>query len=319
MASNFADRLLDAINKKQNPSIVGLDTTFHNIPSFICEEQKNKFGPSFEAIGASIFEFNKKIIDAVADLVSAVKQQMAFYEKYGPFGVKAFIDTSEYAKKRGLIVVEDAKRNDIGSTAQAYSDGHLGTVEFWDGLRKPCIDVDCITVNPYLGSDGINPFVEDVKKYGKGIFVLVKTSNPSSGEFQDIKTESGKLNFVVMAENVSKWGEGTEGEKGYRSVGAVVGATYPQQAKIIRQIIPKAIFLVPGYGAQGGGAKDVMPCFNKDGYGALIHSARGIIFAYQTEKYKTKQEDFDKAAKAAAEDMKEDISKALKDAGIFPW
>lgn len=313
----FADRLLDKIDEKQNPSVVGLDPRFENIPEFIRNEKKEKYGATFKGIAASILEFNKRIIDAIKDTVPAVKPQMAFYEKYGHFGVKTFMDTAKYAKKRKLIVIEDAKRNDIGPTALAYAQGHLGEVEFWDGNRS-VFDVDCITVTPYLGSDGVTPFIEQVKNFGKGIFILVKTSNPSSGEFQDIKTVGGDPNFIVMAKNVDRWGEGTEGKRGYKSVGAVVGATYPEQAKSLREIMPKSIFLIPGYGAQGGGADDVIPCFNKDGYGGIVNSSREIIFAYQ-KKPEFGPEKFDEAAGKAAEEMKAAISGALKKAGISPW
>jgi orotidine-5'-phosphate decarboxylase len=320
MASlNFADRLIEAIDKKKNPSCVGLDPSFSNMPAQILQEQKAKHGATFDAIGASIFEFNRGIIDAVKDIVPAVKPQIAFYEKYGVPGVKAFADTVDYAKKAGLLVIADAKRNDIGSTAQAYSDGFLGASEFWDGKREKVFDTDALTVNAYLGFDGVKPFVEDVKKNGKGIFILVKTSNPSSGDLQDIVTKEGVTNYVKMAENVNKWGEGTKGSRGYRSVGAVVGATYPAEAEKLRSIMKESIFLVPGYGAQGGGAADVVPCFNTDGYGAIVNSARGIIFAYQSEKYKTSPEKFDAAAGKAAEDMREDIAKALRGNKKYPW
>lgn len=313
---NFADRLLEAIEKKQNPSVVGLDPRLKQIPSFIKEEQVAKSGRTFEAAANSIFEFNKKIIDAVKDTVPAVKPQMAFYENYGAHGVRAFQQTVEYAKKAGLLVIEDAKRSDIGSTAQAYADGHLGRVDLF-GEEKPGHDVDCMTVNAFLGTDGVQPFIDMIKKYGKGIFVLAKTSNPSSGEIQDLKTE-GKTIYEVMGELVNKWGEGTEGSRGYSSVGAVVGATYPEQAVTLRKLMAKSIFLVPGYGAQGGGADDVVPSFNKDGFGAIVNSSRGIIFAYEKSE-KFKEDKFELASRQAAGDMKESITKALKKAGICAW
>jgi orotidine-5'-phosphate decarboxylase len=315
----FADRLMDTIEKKQNPSDVGLDPRFESIPESIRNEQRGKYGETFEAVGASIYEFNRGIIDAVKDIVPAVKPQMAFYEQYGYHGVKAFMDTAEYARKSGLIVIGDVKRNDIGSTARAYSDGHLGTVEFWNGQRAKSFDVDAITVNAYLGSDGVKPFVEDVKNHSKGIFVLVKTSNPSSGELQDLVTQGGETNYVVMARNVHAWGDGTQGERGYQSVGAVVGATYPKDAEVLRGVMPKSYFLVPGYGAQGGGAADAMPSFNKDGYGAIVNSSRGIIFAYQKGPFKRAPEEYAAAAAASAQAMKDDLTKAMKEAGICPW
>ena len=313
---NFADRLLDAIEKKQNPSVVGLDPRLKQIPSFIRDEQVSKFGKTFEAAASSIFEFNKKIIDAVKGIVPAVKPQMAFYENYGSEGVRAFQKTVEYAKKNGLLVIEDAKRSDIGSTAQAYADGHLGRVSLF-GEEAPSHDVDCITVNAFLGIDGVQPFIDAAKKYGKGIFVLAKTSNPSSGEIQDLKSGE-KTIYEIMAGLVNKWGQGTEGSKGYSPIGAVVGATYPEQAVILRKLMPKSIFLVPGYGAQGGGASDTVPCFNKDGFGAIVNSSRGIIFAYEKSE-KHKEDQFEFAAAEAASAMKEDLTKALKQAGICAW
>jgi len=310
----FADRLIKAIEKKQNPSIVGLDPRLEQIPSFIKEEMIKKYGKTFEAAAESIIFFNKKIIDAVKDIVPAVKPQIAFYEKYLAPGIRAFKETVDYAKSKGLIVIEDGKRNDIGSTAQAYSEAHLGKVDLF-GEKVSAFDVDCITVNPYLGIDGIAPFIADVKKHGKGIFVLVKTSNPSSGDFQDLETKGKKI-YEVVADLVNKWNQDTIGNSGYGSVGAVVGATYPEEAVILRKLMPKSIFLVPGYGAQGGGAKDTIPCFNRDGYGAVINSSREIIFAYEKQK---READFDKAAKEAAVKMKDDLNNALKEAGIRAW
>ncbi len=313
---NFADRLLNKIDEKENPSVVGLDPRLKKIPSFIVEENISKYGKNFEAIGSIFFEFNKGLIDAIKDVVPAVKPQMAFYEQYGIYGFKSFVDTVNYAKKRGLLVIEDAKRNDIGSTAKAYSDGHIGMVDYFEGKEKS-LDVDCITVNPYLGSDGINPFIESIEKYDKGIFVLVKTSNPSSGEFQDLTNNKGVKNFITIAKNVDAWCKKTIGETGYGSVGAVVGATYPEQAIELRKVMEKSIFLVPGYGAQGGSAKDVLPCFNKDGQGAIINSSRGINFAYQNSGYK--EEDFEEASREAALKMRKDILTALKEGGICRW
>jgi orotidine-5'-phosphate decarboxylase len=312
---NFADRLLKAIEEKQNPSVIGLDPRIENVPSKIKDAAIKKYGNTKKAVAQAFLEFNKKIIDATCDIVPAYKPQMAFYEKYGVEGVQAFQETVAYIKSKGCIVIEDAKRNDIGSTAKAYSEGHLGVISLCDGSLVPSFDVDAITVNAYLGIDGVKPFIQDIEDRGKGIFVLVKTSNPSSGELQDKKLDSGKTIYENMAEVVSEWGKSSIGEKGYNSVGAVVGATYPGQAKILRKLMPNTIFLVPGYGAQGGGAKDVAPCFNKDGYGAIVNSSRGIIFAYQKDPWKQQygEENFDKAARAAALHMKEDIANALKE------
>lgn len=313
--NHYADRLLDAIEKKQNPGIVGLDPRLEQIPSFIKEDMVEKHGKTFEAAAESFLIFNKRIIDAVKDIVPAVKPQIAFYEKYLGPGIRTFVETVKYARKKGLVVIEDGKRNDIGSTAEAYSQGHLGKVDMF-GEPVSAIDVDCITVNPYLGIDGISPFIADVKAHGKGIFVLVKTSNPSAGDFQDLML-GGKRMYEIVAELVNKWNADTIGSRGYGSVGAVVGATYPQEAVVLRKIMPKSIFLVPGYGAQGGGAKDTVPCFNTDGYGAVVNSSREVIFAYQKGNHR--EEDFDNVARDAAQDMKDKLNAALKEAGKRAW
>lgn len=303
---NFADRLLEAIEKMENPSCIGLDPRIEDIPNFIRKENKRKYKDIKKAIARSFFDFNKMIIDATFDIVPAYKPQIAFYEKYGSEGVKALEDTVNYLKKKNKIVFVDAKRNDIGSTAEAYSSAFLSPSGF---------DVDALTVNPYLGIDGVKPFIEDAIKYGKGIFVLVKTSNPSSGDFQDKMLKNGKRLYEVVGKLVQKWGEGTEGKREYGIVGAVVGATYPNQAKILRKIMPKSIILVPGYGAQGGGARGAILNFNKDGQGAIVNNARGIIFAWKKEPYKNKfkPEEFHLAAREAALAMKKDLLQAFKD------
>jgi len=295
---NFADRLLEAIEKMENPSCLGLDTRIEDIPDFL------KKGD----VTSSFFNFNRMIIDATYDIVPAFKIQIAFYEKYRTEGIKAFEETINYLKNKNKIVFVDAKRNDIGSTAEAYSSAFLSPAGF---------NVDALTVNPYLGIDGVKPFIEDAIKYGKGIFVLVKTSNPSSGDFQDKVLENGERLYEAVGKMVNEWGEGSEGERGYGIVGAVVGATYPDQAGILRKIMPKSIILVPGYGAQGGGAQGAVLNFNKDGRGAIVHSARGIIFAWKNEPYKNKfkPEDFHLAAREAARAMKKDLSEALKNLG----
>jgi orotidine-5'-phosphate decarboxylase len=291
---NFADQLLEAIDKKQNPSVVGLDPRLEKIPEHVRKDKKT---------GKAILEFNKRVIDAVAPIVPAVKPQIAFYEKHGIDGLKAFIKTIKHAKKRGLVVIEDVKRNDIGSTAQAYAEAHLGKA----------FNGDAVTVNAYLGSDGVKPFAEKIK-HGKGFFVLVKTSNPSSTELQDKKLAGGNKVYEEMGKLVHEWGKNSVGANGYSAVGAVVGATFPKEAERLRQIMPNTPFLVPGYGAQGGGAKDVVPCFNDDGMGAIVNSSRGIIFAFQKHGG-----EFDEAASKAAQDMKEDLENALKNAGKWPW
>lgn len=291
---NFADTLMEAIDKKQNPSIVGLDPRIESVPDSV--KQGKTPAEAFLA-------FNKDIIDAVADIVPAVKPQNAFYEQYGVEGIKSYIETVKYAKSKGLVVVGDVKRNDIGSTAKAYAAAHLGEA----------FGFDAVTVNAYLGTDGIKPFLEKTPE-GKGLFVLVKTSNPSSGELQDKLLDDGRSVYEAMAELVDGWGKESLGSRGYNSVGAVVGATYPKEAELLRKIMPKTIFLVPGYGAQGGGADDVVPCFNSDGYGAIVNSSRGIIFAYQKQGG-----EHDEAAGKAAEAMREDLKKSLSKAGKWPW
>lgn len=326
--TNFADRLLDAIDEKQNPCCIGLDPRIKNIPQYIKNNAVELNGNNFIAVSQAFLDFNKGVIDATHDIVPAYKPQMAFYEQYGVYGVSAFEKTVEYIKKMGCIAIEDAKRNDIGSTSKAYADGHLGEVELCDSSSISSLGVDAMTVNAYLGSDCINPFVENCKKHGKGIFVLVKTSNPSSGELQDIKVGTDEeaeavgytpTIFTRMAELVDKWGQELVGKRGYSSVGAVVGATYPEQAKIARKLMSKAIILVPGYGAQGARGKDVLPNFNKDGQGAIVNSSRGIIFAYQREPFKRDEAEFDHAAKESALAMRDDIVSAMKEAGISRW
>lgn len=304
---NFADRLMGKIDKKKSHVCVGLDPRLNRIPEEIREKAVEKYGHTLKAVAESFLEFNKGIIDAVKDYAPIVKPQMAFYEQYGHQGVKAFEKTVLYAKKQGLLVITDAKRNDIGSTAKAYADGHLGSPDFWEGEVLES-KADSLTVTPYLGSDGIKPFVQSSLRYDKGIFTLVKTSNPSSGELQDLKTEEGELIYEKIAKLVAQWGEEVVGERGYSSIGAVVGATYPKEAKSLREIMKNNYFLVPGYGAQGGGAEDVLPCFNEDGYGAVVNSSRGIIFAYQNEEYSA---DYQKAAKEAVQQMRDDINITL--------
>jgi orotidine-5'-phosphate decarboxylase len=316
LTMNIADRLLAKIREKHNPCIVGLDPVIELIPDCIKKGRKDQKG-SFEAERDTIIEFNKRIINAVADIVPAVKPQVAFYEKYGSKGLEAFEETVRYARRKDLIVIEDAKRNDIGSTAEAYADGHLGRVPTIDGTLLPSLDADMITVSPYLGSDGIKPFVEVSKKYGKGIFVLVKTSNPSSAELQDRLIEGEGPLYEVVARFVSLVGKELIGTRGYSSIGAVVGATYPEEALRLRKIMPESIFLVPGYGVQGGKAEDVIPCFNDDGYGAVVNSSRGIVYAYSMEPYKSsfEPEEFHLASRQAAIDMRDSVVDALEKAG----
>jgi orotidine-5'-phosphate decarboxylase len=292
---NFADTLIDKI-KDTSPICVGLDPRYDQIPDHIKADAPTP--------GAAFYEFNKGIIDAVHDLVPVVKPQIAFYEMLGLDGLAALSRTIDYAKEKGLIVLLDAKRNDIGSTAQAYANAYLD--------EEGDFNADALTVTPYLGSDGIKPFTDMCLKNGKGLFVLVKTSNPSSGDIQDRKVdETGQTIYELMGQLVESWGSDLIGDSGYSSIGAVVGATYPDEAKKLRKLMPTNIFLVPGYGAQGGGAADVLPCFNEDGLGAIVNSSRGIIFAYEKDKNYS-PEQYGEAARAAVQAMKEDLEKALK-------
>ena len=310
MGKSFADRLLDTIDEKQNPSIVGLDPRIELIP----EHLKNKNHKNErEAVAEAFLKFNRLIVDVIYDIVPVVKLQVAFYEQYGHYGLLAFEETVEYAKAKGLLVIVDAKRNDIGSTAQAYANAYLGEVETCSGSAIPGFDVDAVTVNPYLGWDGIEPFVKACEEHNKGIFILVKTSNPSSKDLQDQEIGNCPV-FEEVAGLANQWGAGSEGSRGYRSIGAVVGATFPQQAKRLRALMSQCIFLVPGYGTQGASAKDVAPCFNSDGYGAVVNSSRGIIFAYMGDQWRSQYsaKQFDRAARSAAIDMRDRIRSVLK-------
>lgn len=243
--TNAMDKLIAKIKETNNPTVMGLDPRYDMIPESI----RAKYSNDIEGACKAIVEFNKCLIDSVCDIVPAVKPQIAFYEMFGVYGIKAFEETSKYAKEKGMIVIADIKRGDIGSTAEGYSNAFIGKTTIGD-KRVSIYDVDFITVNPYLGIDGVKPFIDDCKEYGKGIFILVKTSNKSSGELQDLKLEDGRTIYEKVAELVNYWGEDLVGEYGYSSVGAVVGATYPIQIKELREIMPKTYFLIPGYGAQ---------------------------------------------------------------------
>lgn len=297
------DRLIEKIKSTDNPSVAGIDTSFDYLP----ENVKSKCSSLSDA-AAAIVDFNAELIENLYKIVPAVKVQVAYYEMYGVEGMAAFKKTLEMAKERGLIVISDVKRNDIGSTATCYSNAYIGGVNV-GGKRFTAFESDFITVNGYLGEDGIKPFVNGCKENNKGIFALVKTSNPSSGQLQDRVFESGETLYESVAALVEKWGEPLVGKYGYTDVGAVVGATHPKQAERLRKIMPHTFFLVPGYGAQGGTAKDLTVCFDEKGLGAIVNSSRGIICAYKNEKYRGLSAG--KAAEAAAEDMREDINKAL--------
>lgn len=305
------DRLIEKINETGNPTAVGLDPRLSYIPSYITEKYFAKYGNGPKAAAKSMLKFNKKIIDNVCDIVPAVKPQIAMYERYGIEGLKAYKKTVEYAKLKGLIVIGDIKRSDIASTAEAYSDGHIGKVNI-NGEDFEGFGHDFITLNPYLGSDSITPFLTDCENYEKGLFVLAKTSNPHSGELQDLLCD-GKPIYEHVGGLIEKWGENLMGKYGYSSVGAVVGATHKEQAARLREVMPHTFFLVPGYGAQGGKAEDLAVCF-KDGIGAIVNSSRGIIAAHMKDDYKTcytDERDFVKAARQACIDMKNDLRRCI--------
>lgn len=303
------EKLIDKILKKNAPIVVGLDPILSYVPNFIKDKTFAEYGETMEGAAEAVWQYNKGIVDAVSDLVPAVKPQIAMYEQFGLEGIKVFQKTVDYCKEKGLVVIGDIKRGDIGSTSEAYATGHLGkTLVGSQSLYG--FNEDFVTVNPYLGSDGIKPFLKVCKEEKKGIFILVKTSNPSSGEFQDRLIEGRPL-YELVGEKVAMWGEECMGDT-YSYVGAVVGATYPEQGKILRRIMPKAFILVPGYGAQGGKGADLVQFFNKDGLGAIINSSRGIIAAYQQEKYASfGEEGYADASRQAVIDMREDIQTAL--------
>ncbi len=304
------DTLVEKIKKTNAPIVVGLDPKLGFIPRHILDKAYGDYGKNLQGASAAIYTFNKEIIDATYDLIPAVKPQIAMYEQFGLPGLVAYDNTVKYAKSKGLVVIGDVKRGDIGSTSESYAIAHLGSIDI-DGTKFKLFDEDFATVNPYLGTDGIKPFTDVCKEEGKGIFILVKTSNPSSGEFQDKLMESKPL-YQHVGEMVDKWGSELIGKCGYSSVGAVVGATYPEVGKIMREVMPRTYILVPGYGAQGGKGKDLVHFFNDDGLGAIINSSRGIIAAYKNEAYaKFGEEGYADAARQAVLDMKADIESAF--------
>lgn len=303
-------RLIERIRETQAPIVVGLDPQLGFIPDAVKAEAYGRCGETLEGAAEAILTFNKAIVDAVADLVPAVKPQIAMYEQFGIPGLKAFSETVSYCRKKGLLVIGDVKRGDIGSTSGAYAAAHLGTVRVGANEYEP-FGEDFATVNPYLGTDGVKPFVDICKSHGKGIFVLVKTSNPSSGEFQD-RLIDGKPLYRLVGEKVREWGEEAMDESGWSEVGAVVGATYPETGRLLREVMPKSFILVPGYGAQGGTGKDLVHFFDRDGLGAIVNSSRGIIAAWQKEAYASYGEaGYADAARAAVLDMKADIAQAI--------
>ena len=303
------NKLVANIKKTNAPIVVGLDPMLNYIPEHVQKKAFAEFGETLEGAAEAIWQFNKEIVDKTYDLIPAVKPQIAMYEQFGIPGLEAFKKTVDYCKEKGLVVIGDIKRGDIGSTSAAYAVGHLGHVQVGSKSYAP-FDEDFVTVNPYLGSDGVNPFIDICKEENKGLFILVKTSNPSSGEFQD-QLVDGRPLYELVGEKVAAWGEVHMGDE-YSYIGAVVGATYPEMGKVLRKVMPKSYIPVPGYGAQGGQGKDLVHFFNEDGLGAIVNSSRGIIAAYKQEAYaKFGAENFGDASRAAVEAMVADISNAL--------
>ena len=305
------NKLINKIRQTNAPIVVGLDPMMKFVPEHIQKKAFAAYGETLEGAAEAIWQYNKGIVDAIYDLVPAVKPQIAMYEQFGIPGLIAFKKTVDYCKEKDLVVIGDVKRGDIGSTSEAYAVGHLGKVSVGSKSYYG-FDEDFATVNPYLGSDGINPFTKICKEEKKGIFILVKTSNPSSGEFQDRQVDGRSL-YEIVGDKVAAWGADCMPETGdYSFVGAVVGATYPEQGKLLRKVMPHTFILVPGYGAQGGKGADLVHFFNEDGLGAIINSSRGIIAAYQQEKYaRFDAEHYADASRAAVLDMREDIAQAL--------
>lgn len=301
--------LIEKIIEMHNPTVAGLDPKLDYIPQYIKEKCFEQYGRTLEGAAEALYEFNTGLIDALCDIVPAVKPQMAYYEMYGWQGVRTFARTVEYAKAKGMYVITDGKRNDIGATMEAYAAGHLG-VTVIDGEETAAFGADALTVNGYLGTDGIEPLLKVCAKQDKGIFVLVKTSNKSSGELQNLPLEGGETIYARMACMCDEWGRELPGKYGFTGVGAVVGATYPEQLTELRKAHPSIFFLVPGYGAQGGGAKGLAGAFNDDGIGAVVNSSRAIMCAYRNEG--CNERDFAGAARREALRMKDDINGALK-------
>lgn len=310
---NFADRLTDKIAEFNNPTVMGLDPKLDYIPEFIKDEATAKFPDEPEkATAEALFQFNKALIDATYDIIPAIKPQHAYYEMYGIEALKALDATIKYAQEKGMIVISDAKRNDIGPSAAAYSEGIIGKTEVLGGKVTSMTGSDCVTVNGYLGIDGIKPFLDVCDRDGKGIFVLVRTSNPSAGDLQDLVLEDGRKIYEAMASLVNEWGSGLVGENGFSSVGAVVGATWPEQAVEIRKIMKNNLILVPGYGAQGAGPDAAVASFTADGKGSIVNASRSLMCAWKSREGKTR-EDFAECTREEAIDMRDKLNAALAD------
>ena len=306
---NAIDNLIEKIKETNSPIVMGLDPRYEMIPDIV----RKKYTNDLEGISKAILEYNKELINNTYDIIPAIKPQLAFYEMFGIEGMKAFKETCEYAKEKGMIVIADAKRGDIGSTAKGYSNAYLGKTTIGKEEIEVFKNIDFLTVNPYMGIDSIKPFIEDCIKYDKGIFVLVKTSNPSSGELQDLKLENGQTVYEHLAELVEEWGKEIRGKYNYSSVAAVVGATYPKQLEEIRKKAPHTYFLIPGYGAQGGKAEDIALGFDANGLGGIVNASRSLMCAYKTEEWKEKysEEEYGKATRAEAMKMKDELNRAI--------
>ena len=306
------DRLISKITELESPIVVGLDPRLSQIPGYLKDEEYEKYGKTPTAAAEIFYRFNKEIIDKIYDIVPAVKPQIAMYEQFGAVGITCYIETIKYAHSKGLIVIGDIKRGDIASTAAAYSDGHIGKVNV-EGVYFPGFEEDFITLNPYMGYDSIEPYIGNCQNNSKGIFVLVKTSNKNSVQIQDITTSDGRPIYEHVGALVSGWGKDLIGRHGFSAVGAVVGATHPSEAKLLREKMPHTFFLVPGYGAQGASAADLKGVFTKDYIGAIVNSSRGITGAYELEKYKKDyaEKDFAPAARAAVLDMRKDLQSII--------
>ena len=302
------DKLIEKIKETRNPTVMGLDPRYEMLPKCVTE----KYSLTLEGVSSAIIEYNKALIDATYDIIPAIKPQIAFYEMFGIPGMQAFKETCAYAKQKGMIVIADIKRGDIGSTAQGYSNAYLGKTKIGD-VEESIYDIDFVTVNPYMGTDCVKPFIDDCKKYNKGLFILVKTSNPSSGELQDLKLEDGQEVYKRVANLVENWGADLRGENGYSSIAAVVGATYPKQLQELRNIAPHTFFLIPGYGAQGGKPEDIALGFDENNLGGIVNASRSLMCAYKSDKWKDefKEEDYAKATRAEALRMKNELNSAL--------
>lgn len=305
---NQIDRLIEKIKETNNPTVIGVDTRYDMVPDCV----KNKYFKDIKGMCSAMLEYSKALIDSTYDIIPAVKLQSAYFEMYGVEGIKLYKEMIDYCKEKDMVVMADVKRGDIGSTSAGYSKAYLGKNTI-NEKEEGIFDVDFATVNPYMGSDCVNPFVEDCKKYDKGIFVLVKTSNKSSGELQDLKTEDGEEIHKKVAKLVNTWGKDLIGQYGYSSVSAVVGATYPKQLQELRELMPHSYFLIPGYGAQGGKAEDIALGFDENGLGGIVNATRSLMCAYKSDlwKDKFKEEDYAKATRAEAIRMRDELNNAI--------